>query len=69
MLIKSLDIGSPFVPDLVDSFMKHDESVRAFVSWDPTLDAIFDYAEQRVFSTEKRHMLVDVLSNQYARIG
>lgn len=69
MFIKSLDVGSPFVTDLVDSFMKHDASIRAFVSWDPTLDAISDYAEQRVFSTEKRHMLVDVLSNQYARIG
>jgi len=58
MLIKSLDVGTPFVPDLVDSFMKQDASIGEFVSWNPTLDAISQYAEQRIFSPEKRDVLV-----------
>ena len=64
-----MDVGTPFVPDLVDSFMKQDASIGEFVSWNPTLDAISQYAEQRIFSPEKRDVLVWVLSNQYARIG
>lgn len=69
MFSTSLDIGSPYIPELVSSFMKGDPVIRGFVDWDPRLDAVRTYAKQRVFSPEKRNILVWVLSDQYARIG
>lgn len=69
MFSKSLDIGSPYIPELVDVFMKGDPAIRGFVDWDPTLDAASAYAKKRIFSSEKRDVLVWVLSDQYARIG
>lgn len=70
MIVKDdLHIGSPFVPDLVASFMQQDENIRRFVDWDPTLTAVTAYADERVFSQEKRDILVRVLGEQYAGIG
>ena len=58
MFSKSLDIGSPYIPELVDVFMKGDPAIRGFVDWDPTLDAASAYAKKRIFSSEKRDVLV-----------
>lgn len=70
MIVKDdLHIDSPFVPDLVASFMQQDENIRRFVDWDPTLTAVTAYADERVFSQEKRDILVRVLGEQYAGIG
>lgn len=70
MIVKDdLNIGASFVPELVDLFMQQDENIRRFVDWDPTLASVTAYADKRVFSQEKREVLVRVLGEQYARIG
>lgn len=70
MIIKKLDtVWSPFVPSLVASFMQGDEKILDFVEHKPSLDAVVSYADQRIFSEEKRTLLFDTLSRQYATIG
>lgn len=69
IVTNTLDVGAPFVPDLVASFMQQDETIRRFVDWDPTLAAVHAYADKRVFSQEKRDVLARVLGEQYAGIG
>jgi hypothetical protein len=48
--------------------MDGDTSIRDLVQWDPSLASIQSFADVRVFSPEKRAILVDVLTTQYAGI-
>lgn len=61
-------VWTPFVPWLVQSYMDGDMNIRDFVHWDSTLASIQSCADARIFSPEKRTILVDVLSRQYAGI-
>ena len=61
-------IGSPFVPELVEEYVQGTGSIRDFVQWAPTMQSIQSYADVREFSGEKRTILVDVLTRQYAAI-
>ncbi len=63
------DIWSPFVPELVEKFMKGAWDVQQFVQRAPDLGSIQSYADTRVFAEDKRNLLVDVLADQYSAIG